>query len=354
MGNKKIKYFDDVKGIVFCYPKVNGIGEDYDLFRKKWYREKSDKYTYLNYSKPNKSDYYYNAIRSVLLHELRTEKCNDFRKATILKLLQNIATFKKHIFYATVDNYFENEDCVKTFKSDSEQIYYESKNISQSFNDLLIGGMDQVALETFNELLVMKNDKFVRPQEDIRKCLGFAIYDDTIYYAISGLDSYDTKDENFYNSIKNDVESILCSKVSKIHRCVVGDTFCSFSTNYNRDVEDDQTRIYNILTANIGKNTRIYFNIPYDTLHPQYYAVNPSALNDRSWSCVERKIIGTLKTNKIEIYCFMRPCYFCIPEVTKALYITNSNKKCFEMEVINVNHVNQCDITYTEVDIKNI
>ena len=146
------------------------------------------------------------------------------------------------------------------------------------------------------------------------KCVGISKHNGKIYYAISGEEGKKT------NKIAEEIEKMITDK--DVVRCFIDKTFTvlkpkDYRSNYYTLLEH---YIYDCI-YNSGKAVFVF---------PEYLGSRISfkkyMLDYRTWynianfSCVERKIIGTIGKQSIDITIGCRPCYKCLPAIMNVTY----------------------------------
>ena len=192
--------------------------------------------------------------------------------------------------------------------------------------------------------------KLKSANSDNSRCMGLAEKSGITYYAISG---FSEKDKDAFKEARAGVEDILKKVTNNLVFCSVDNAICSFvsKTKYidnNKTLKQQTNKIYESLDLSYGLvKKRIKYSYPFDkTKTIKFNSLSDtlsSGFEKRKWSCVDRKIIGNACTNKIDIYCTERPCYFCIPEISRIYYFENYGYELYEMEVNAYNNI--CDIT---------
>lgn len=175
--------------------------------------------------------------------------------------------------------------------------------------------------KVLKKLMGMFNDyKFEKGfiKEDKNCLLSLSFVDGYFYYASKG------NDKNLKNN-KMAKKSIAIANdylPKNKHLCLYSDSFTVMEL-LKIGEEYDITKENN-LYAEIIKKGFILNNI----IIAEYTNTRIAPLegyDNRNWTCAERKIIGYLTNNNINcdmIYGTRQPCYYCIPAIKKATYIS--------------------------------
>ena len=157
------------------------------------------------------------------------------------------------------------------------------------------------------------------------KCVAIAMHNHKTYYAISG------EDGSKSNKIAKEIESMIGSKDTV--RCFIDKTFTvlslrNYRSSYYNHLED---YIYHCLYT-MGEVDFVFpeylgSRIQYRRFMPRYRFLYDMT----NFSCVERKIIGTVGIQKIEIIVGLRPCYRCLPVIKNVTYYDQCYKKVYSI-----------------------
>lgn len=163
-------------------------------------------------------------------------------------------------------------------------------------------------------LIMISAVKLHEYYEECNKCVGIAKHNNKLYYAISG------EEGKKANAVAKEIETMIGKKDTV--RCLIDKTFTVLKL---RDYRFPQYTyrvdyIYDCLYAG-GKAVFIF---------PEYLGsrikFEKFILDYREWynianfSCVERKIIGTVGKQSIDITVGCRPCYKCLPVIKVVTY----------------------------------
>lgn len=149
-------------------------------------------------------------------------------------------------------------------------------------------------------------------KEGAENSLSFTRFNGVTYYAICTTHEHDKKLINLLNDVFGD-DSIICKKEK---------TFILVNEVFNMDLNAMvfEKNFYDGLESNY-KNDADYSKFNLSKIN--YTDIDKDIYDNRTYSCAERKIIGTLNPKKITditLYSTKQPCFFCIPSTGKTWF----------------------------------
>ena len=153
------------------------------------------------------------------------------------------------------------------------------------------------------------------------KCVGIAKHNGNIYYAISGEDGKKTQ------KFAREIEAMLGA--SNLVRCYIKDTFTvlklkNYKLHYYTYLED---YIYDCIYTS-GRAIFVFPEYLGSRIKFKKFMLNCKQWYDMSnFSCVERKIIGTVGKQSVDITVGLRPCYKCLPIIKNVTYYDQVHHK---------------------------
>ncbi len=209
-----------------------------------------------------------------------------------------------------------------------------------------------------------KEIEAIKTDAERKKCIGcYFESNKNVYYAISGIDRLDFGEEEFYKQVSNGIIGILNGANLNGKRCIVLDATYFYEEEINAsDYSSEKTHIYELASSNKGEEVTVTLtqkidlssNKKYKIKKADYYSILKgkyiSTKEDSRFSCVERKIIGKVHSRDIMIYCSRRPCYLCLPGVTKVIFESgNKNKKYHSLNVKANEKNNTCTLVLNDI-----
>ena len=189
----------------------------------------------------------------------------------------------------------------------------------------------------FQKLNIIKSKYYACIKTDMnrKRCFGFTRKGKAIYYAISGLDEMEPYGEKIFKSVDENIVKIfkMIKHINIVNRCYIEDSFNSCNYKYEI-VKVEENKIYKYLKQNIGQNCNVRLKYPLNSNPIKYSNININNKKNiitRNFSCVEKKIVGKI-SNNCSLYISKRPCYFCIPEITKAYFFSEQAKYCIKVK----------------------
>lgn len=178
-------------------------------------------------------------------------------------------------------------------------------------------------------------DKLLKINKKRRdRCVGFSYINEKCHFAISGIGNEGTWE---YDLIEKSLLKIL------------GEDSVNVGSDYAFNALPGQPGI----TVHMKNLERTFYKdlkskgvafLDYSWLHLGVeHLYSPYYLNERLFSCVEKKIIGyylikfPFNLDYPDIYVVMKPCFLCLPIVKKAYFISNKHILGFEEIYFKVN-----------------